>query len=87
MFLMMKNKKLRLLFILFLNQILICQGQNYKGFNFEDNLLEERFGPDNGYGVYQLDTPIPNLVNLSFFYSFENIILTYLGIYMLQDLC
>ena len=84
---MMINKKLRFLLFLFLHQIFICQGQNYKGFNFEDNLLEERFGPDNGYGVYQLDTPIPNLVNLSFFYSFENIILTYLGIYMLQDLC
>ena len=67
MFLMMKNKKHRLFLILFLYQISICQGQNYKGFHFEDNLLEERFGPDNGYGVYHFDIPIPNFVNLIFF--------------------
>ena len=66
MFSIMKNKNLRMFLILFLHQISICQGQNYKGFHFEDNLLEERFGPDNGYGVYQFDTPIPDFVNLIF---------------------
>ena len=61
----MKNKMMRFVIFptLFLHQIAICQGQNYKGFHFKDNLLEERFGPDNGYGDYEFDIPIPNFVN------------------------
>ena len=29
-----------------------CQCQDLKGLKFEDNLLEARFGPENGYAVY-----------------------------------
>ena len=29
-----------------------CQSQDLKGLKFEDNLLEARFGPENGYAVY-----------------------------------
>ena len=29
-----------------------CESQNLKGFKFEDNLLEARFGPENGYAIY-----------------------------------
>ena len=29
-----------------------CKSENMIGFKFEDNLLEDRFGPENGYAIY-----------------------------------
>ena len=29
-----------------------CQSQNLKGLKYEDNLLEARFGPENGYAIF-----------------------------------
>ena len=46
-------------------------GQTYNGFHFMDNLLPERFGPENGYADYEFDIPIPDLVqniNYKLFY-------------------
>ena len=39
-----------------------CSAQNYSGFHFQDNGVEERFGPENGYLVYETNIPIPNMV-------------------------
>ena len=39
-----------------------CSGQNYSGFHFEDNHVEARFGPENGYLVYETNIPIPSMV-------------------------
>ena len=57
----------------FLDQINYCLGQKYNGFHFQDNLVEERFSPDNGYAVYHLDIPIPNSVIL-----FLTVLISYL---------
>ena len=42
-----------------------CSAQNYFGFHFQDNGVEERFGPENGYLVYETNIPIPNMVTRS----------------------
>ena len=42
-----------------------CSAQNYSGFHFEDNRVEARFGPENGYLVYETNIPIPNMVTRS----------------------
>ena len=39
-----------------------CSAQNYSGFHFQDNGVEERFGPENGHLVYETNSPIPNMV-------------------------
>ena len=43
-----------------------CSAQNYSGFHFEDNRVEARFGPENGYLVYETNIPIPNMVTRVF---------------------
>ena len=46
-----------------------CQSQDLKGLKFEDNLLEARFGPENGYAVYDtgLKTTIKKLKKQAIF--------------------
>ena len=34
-----------------------------KGLNFEDNLIDSRFGPENGYVTFNTQQPIPDKVN------------------------
>lgn len=51
-------------FLLFI--ISPCQSQTLKGFKFEDNLIEARFGPENGYAIY--DT---GFLKVSFYQIFE----------------
>ena len=34
------------------------------GHHFQDNLLEERFGPENGYTSYTTGSPIPDQVGV-----------------------
>ena len=43
------KKRIFCFLFLFLCQ---CECQNMIGFEFEDNLLEDRFGPENGYAIY-----------------------------------
>lgn len=43
------KKKILWFILLFFCQ---CKCQNMIGFEFEDNLLEDRFGPENGYAIY-----------------------------------
>ena len=43
------KKRIFCFLILFFCQ---CKSQNINGFKFEDNLLEARFGPENGYAIY-----------------------------------
>ena len=51
----MTNKDMaELIFVLFLC-LPLANGQTYKGFQFLDNLLPARFGPENGYADYILD--------------------------------
>ena len=81
----MKNFE-KIIMCLYLN-IYYCQGQNYNGFHFKDNLAEERFTSDsNGYAVYHFDIPIPDSVisfkKISLLTDFE-----FLVLYLLQDLC
>ena len=46
------KKYVRMIICFLLLFIRPCQSQDLKGFIFEDNLLEARFGPENGYAVY-----------------------------------
>ena len=39
------------------------------GFEFEDNLLEDRFGPENGYAIY--DTGSYTVLHIYLFVAFE----------------
>ena len=48
---MIKMKNWIILFVFLLFSCL-CESQNLKGFEFKDNLLEARFGPENGYAIY-----------------------------------
>ena len=43
------KKKILCFILLFFCQ---CKCQNMIGFEFKDNLLEDRFGPENGYAIY-----------------------------------
>ena len=45
-------KYVKMILCLLLLFICPCQSQDLKGLKFEDNLLEARFGPENGYAVY-----------------------------------
>ena len=56
--------KLFSLFLALFSTLPIAHGQTYEGFHFLDNLLPERFGPDNGYADYILDIPIPERVSI-----------------------
>ena len=44
-----------------------CQSQDLKGLKFEDNLLEARFGPENGYAVYDTGMFYGNFNFLKYF--------------------
>ena len=46
------DKRNPMIFCFLLLFICLCQSQDLKGIKFEDNLLEARFGPENGYAVY-----------------------------------
>ena len=43
-----------------------CESQDLKGFQFEDNLLEARFGPENGYAIYDTGNYIDMFTSLFF---------------------
>ena len=58
---MARGKLLPLILVLF-STLPTAQSQSYKGLHFLDNLLPERFGPDNGYADYIFDIPIPERV-------------------------
>ena len=44
-----KGKMIFCILIFLLNP---CQSQELKGLKYEDNLLEARFGPENGYAIF-----------------------------------
>ena len=51
-----------------------CICKNLKGYYFKDNLLDMRFGPENGYLDFDTGLPIPDTVSheaLSYFYYFH----------------
>ena len=37
--------------------------ETLKGYYFKDNLLDMRFGPENGYADYETGIPIPDSVS------------------------
>ena len=41
------------------------QSEPLSGYHFQDNLLEERFGPENGYTTVNTGRPIPDQVRWS----------------------
>ena len=41
-----------------------CSERMLSGYQFLDNQLEDRFGPDNGYATYDTGVPIPDQVIL-----------------------
>ena len=41
-----------------------CSERILSGYQFLDNQLEDRFGPDNGYATYDTGVPIPDQVIL-----------------------
>ena len=45
--------------------------ETLKGYYFKDNLLDMRFGPENGYADYETGIPIPDSVsnNITIFRS------------------
>ena len=40
-------------------------GQVLAGYHFQDNLLEQRFGPQNGYTTFTTGRPIPDQVKMN----------------------
>ena len=38
-------------------------GQVLAGYHFQDNLLQERFGPQNGYTTFMTGRPVPDQVS------------------------
>ena len=43
-----------------------CESQDLKGFQFEDNFLEARFGPENGYAIYDTGNYVDKFISLFF---------------------
>ena len=41
-----------------------CTCKNLKGYYFKDNLLDMRFGPENGYVDFDTGLPIPEEVSI-----------------------
>ena len=41
------------------------QSEPLSGYHFQDNLLEERFGPHNGYTTVNTGRPVPDQVRRS----------------------
>ena len=58
--------------ILLFSTLPIAQGKVLKGFQFLDNLLPDRFGPENGHADYIFDIPIPERVLACSWFDFHN---------------
>ena len=49
--------------LLFLLLPCLSFSQPLAGYHFQDNLLEQRFGPENGYTTFNTGRPIPDQVS------------------------
>ena len=65
-----KTTYLNLLLIWFMFSVPVTS-ETLKGYYFKDNLLDMRFGPENGYADYETGIPIPDSVsnNITIFRS------------------
>ena len=43
--------------------------QVLKGFHFQDNLIDSRFGPENGYATFNTGNPIPDQVTQIYYFT------------------